>query len=586
MGLTVYLLDKQMRMRRPIIARQIAELIHSEADGRLDAEIAIGAAPRTGEYLGFVCRDGRFRAFEIERVEQVDEEGLDIITARDAARVWMQNHVVEQAGIAGKSARAAVEAVLSGTGWTIGTVTATGTVGQVAAYFETFESAFEKIADTAKAEVIPYYTFASGQITERRVDVLTQEPAYKGRIISPKNASGIGLIEDGAPITRVYPVGRAEGTGLEQTRVTIAGASWSTAAGNPANKPAGQTWIAIPGAEADGVVRGYVYTGNGVDDPYQLMQDGYNDLLKKASPTISGTARAGDISYLAGYALNSIATGDKVGIRNRWGSVVSERVANVNWDYVRPHLSLLEFGQRVNREWITTQIQQTSTELQNVGTQLSSVRSRVGGLSATVEQNGIELYEAIEQLVTLEEETATQFNEVYIDLDATNARIDLKANSTTVNELAETVRQAGIEIDALNASVALKASQSDVDKLTGRVSTAEATLTVQAGQISSKVSKDGVISSINQTPESVVISAGKINLSGYVTVSRLNASLEEALAAKISFLQAGTLSADSVNTTYLTADSFNFANKQISRRSITVSTPSGSATIYYLGYVG
>lgn len=41
--------------------------------------------------------------------------------------------------------------------------------------------------------------------------------------------------------------------------------------------------------------------------------------------------------------------------------------------------------------------------------------------------------------------------------------------------------------------------------------------------ISSKVSKDGVISSINQTAESVTISASKINLSGYVTVDKLSA---------------------------------------------------------------
>lgn len=73
--------------------------------------------------------------------------------------------------------------------------------------------------------------------------------------------------------------------------------------------------------------------------------------------------------------------------------------------------------------------------------------------------------------------------------------------------------------------ITMKASQSTVDSLTGRVSTAESTLTVQAGKIESKVSKDGVISSINQTPESVTINASRINLAGYVTASQLSAEL-------------------------------------------------------------
>ena len=48
-------------------------------------------------------------------------------------------------------------------------------------------------------------------------------------------------------------------------------------------------------------------------------------------------------------------------------------------------------------------------------------------------------------------------------------------------------------------------------------------ITVNAAGIETKVSKNGVISAINQTAESVTIQASKINLSGYVTASQLSA---------------------------------------------------------------
>jgi hypothetical protein len=45
-----------------------------------------------------------------------------------------------------------------------------------------------------------------------------------------------------------------------------------------------------------------------------------------------------------------------------------------------------------------------------------------------------------------------------------------------------------------------------------------------AEEISTKVEKNGVISAINQTAESIKISADRINLSGYVTASSLTSS--------------------------------------------------------------
>lgn len=94
--------------------------------------------------------------------------------------------------------------------------------------------------------------------------------------------------------------------------------------------------------------------------------------------------------------------------------------------------------------------------------------------------------------------------------------------------------------------VTLKASQTDLEAMGERVSSAESSIKVNAENIELKVSKKGVISSINQTAESIKISASKINLEGYVTASQLSAELASfqqnfTANASIMILELGTL---------------------------------------------
>lgn len=135
-----------------------------------------------------------------------------------------------------------------------------------------------------------------------------------------------------------------------------------------------------------------------------------------------------------------------------------------------------------------------------------------------------------------------------IDIDGANAQIALKASQSDLDALGERVSQAEIDIDGANAAIALKASQTDLDALGNRVSSAESSIKVNADNIELKVSKNGVISAINQTAESVKISASKINLEGYVTASELSA-----LEANFGNLTSGTTQASHLYTQNLTA---------------------------------
>lgn len=96
--------------------------------------------------------------------------------------------------------------------------------------------------------------------------------------------------------------------------------------------------------------------------------------------------------------------------------------------------------------------------------------------------------------------------------------------------------------------ITLKASQTDLDAMGNRVSSAESSIKVNADNIELKVSKDGVISSINQTAESIKISASKIELSGYVTASEFSS-----LKADLANVTSGTVQASHLHTQNLTA---------------------------------
>lgn len=87
-----------------------------------------------------------------------------------------------------------------------------------------------------------------------------------------------------------------------------------------------------------------------------------------------------------------------------------------------------------------------------------------------------------------------------------------------------------MDIEASGFKVASKAvaTKDDIDdvksEVTTRVTEAESKITQNANNINLRVEKNGVISAINQSSETVAIDASKINLNGYVTISSLSGS--------------------------------------------------------------
>ena len=105
----------------------------------------------------------------------------------------------------------------------------------------------------------------------------------------------------------------------------------------------------------------------------------------------------------------------------------------------------------------------------------------------------------------------------------------MAAQEKQLSSQGERLNTAEITLNGSESTIGLVAK---VQKNGEDISAANVKIDGNAANIELKVSKNGVISSINQTPESITIDASKINLNGYVTASALSA---EVAALKNSF---------------------------------------------------
>ena len=192
------------------------------------------------------------------------------------------------------------------------------------------------------------------------------------------------------------------------------------------------------------------------------------------------------------------------------------------------------------------------------------------------------------------------------------ANIRISENTQLSSRITQTATAISSEVQArINAdnqmSSRITQTANSITAEVTRATTAEGNLssriTINAEGIETKVSKNGVISSINQTSESVTINASKINLNGYVTTSMLESAFQSVQQMSVQQMTISNyFTCLGYNTTWKEktvvtgistseADKTYYATTNASHNSVTGAkyiapvtavTPSTS-TIYYLG---
>ena len=303
-----------------------------------------------GMRIGFSDAFGHFQIFEIRNVRTVEPDHEQDITAEHIIISELTDrHLMSYAPESVVSAQAAVGALLSGTGWSIGTCTSTATHKPDLSMTNVWE-ALTNVRDMMGLRLEPYVTVSDTAITGRYLDVVDNVGVWRGvRLAINKNISQVGVTyNDTGLVTAVYGYGAAlnedyeqppkpesgggtesetrtregsssESSGDEQPDygadyVTIKPVAWSQTSDHPA-KPAGQMYLEDPEATAlygrNGTPRFGFYSNPDVDTAEELISLCWEALKRQNKPKVTIECT---ISTLENYGLagEHIQIGDTV----------------------------------------------------------------------------------------------------------------------------------------------------------------------------------------------------------------------------------------------------------------------------------
>ena len=167
--------------------------------------------------------------------------------------------------------------------------------------------------------------------------------------------------------------------------------------------------------------------------------------------------------------------------------------------------------------------------------------------------------------------------------DSAGVTLDVTLNGITADvsskytELDGKISDNSASIKLLPDSITSTVKTTYIDPLTTRMESAEASIKINEQGIESKVSKNSVISSINQSSESVTISASKINLKGAVTISSLDSDLKTSV--NNANTASSTLSSWSYDNNMTTIDGGKVAAHTITAEQIAIGDFTNYATV-------
>lgn len=444
MAMTVYVFDKNKTPRLPLAPNQLTDLIHDENNYSLTAAISSDVTLRTGEYIGFTCVNGHFRLFEITKVNHDDDRNVNDVTASDAIVAEAKEKIIEgEVQQLDVTLTAALQTLAPD--WEVEGEDP-GRVEKSRAYFSSLWTMIETFRTLYEWRIIPYYRFEGGKISARVLHLERDEAVFRGRILySRRDASKVYLTRTGRPITRLYGLGPATGSGDVTTCLTFEDVEWSVANGDPVDKPKGQTWVEDPEAVAEDGVHTDTFSSTDAVDAEDLLRKTWDALQEKKKPAVNIQATVADMEMVPGYEHQQIRLGDLAAVHLRTGETVEARIIAIKRNYIRPWLSAITIGNKTDT--ITTQVSSLITSATHTFERLTVYKNRFREDEALIQLNAehiqlnaTTIIEHAEQILLMAKKE--DLDDVYVLIDAINQdiilqaeEIQLKANKTYVDDL-------------------------------------------------------------------------------------------------------------------------------------------------------
>lgn len=266
--------------------------------------------------------DARLQALRIKRVEtEVSGDGQIVrkVMAENAALELNGSWVPPQT-MEGVTAQQALETVLTGTRWKPGTVEWVGLKTITIEQYQTVLATVHQIAQAFGGELRWRIEWDRGRVIGRYVDILQRRGRRTGkRVEYQKDTDAMRIIEDTSEIvTAMIGLGRTDDAGRRLTFVEV---EWSTARGDPVDKPLGQEWVGDPEAvQRWGLPGGRhlmgVYEDSEETDPAALLQKTWDALQERLKRRYTYEITAVALERIAGLEHEAVRLGDTVTVHN------------------------------------------------------------------------------------------------------------------------------------------------------------------------------------------------------------------------------------------------------------------------------
>lgn len=264
-----------------------------------------------GMRIGYKDADGVFQAFEIRRAEIDLVDYTQEVMAEHIALAELSSDMNEDL-VATTTATAAVTSTLLGSLWGLGTTITTDTHQKTLSYLNKWDA----LVAIRKAWSVRFrfrVTVAAAGITGRFVDILSDEPVFRGvRLTLARNITSARVTYDDSNMyTAAYGLGKAMDDG---NKLTFADTVWTTPT-NPAAKPVGQKWVEDVASTTAYGRNGRKRTGyiefSDIDDPAKLLTATWEWLQERNVPQVTFDTTVNDLSAY-GYAGERMYLGDAV----------------------------------------------------------------------------------------------------------------------------------------------------------------------------------------------------------------------------------------------------------------------------------
>lgn len=477
-----------------------------------------GKEIRRGMRIGFVDETGVFQPFEIRKVKTYEPDHYQELTCEHIVIAELSDEHFAGAELTSVTAQAALSQVLSGTLWSVGNVTASGTSSASLAMGSVWQMV-RSIEKSWNVYITPRVTMGPGGITGRYLDIAPAKGVWRGiRLSLDKNADEVGVtIDDTNTLTAMYGYGRTvDGAPLDFSSVV-----WQQTADHPA-KPAGQKYLVDPAATAaygrNGRPRYGYYQNGDITDPEILLQKTWESLQANSKPVISIDSLVRDL-YRLGYADQPIRLHDMamVEIRQTETQELLE-IVRLTVDLLDPDATRPTIGAYIPN---IVYINRDNNER-------ASGRGGGGGRGQTNREKELSEFET----QILANNYQISLRAYQRDLEHTDERLLLAyaAIGISSNEISSIVSGSGVMLDE-SGNLVTDANGNPV--FNPGSSQMWSKIQQNANNITLKVSKGDVATQLAVEAGNVTISGGNLVVEGYVTASQLDAKLANATSIRV-----------------------------------------------------